>query len=41
MGLSAEVARSVEKAAQLVSDVVYSAHATADAPADKVRIGGD
>jgi hydrogenase maturation protease len=41
MGLSAEVARSVERAAHLVSEIVYSAHATADAPADKVRIGGD
>jgi hydrogenase maturation protease len=41
MGLSVEVAGSVEKAAHLVSEIVYSAHATVDAPADKVRIGGD
>ncbi|MCU1655450.1 MAG: hybD [Pseudonocardiales bacterium] len=40
MELSDAVARSVEKAAQLVITIVQSAYADADAPADQVRIGG-
>jgi hypothetical protein len=40
MELSDAVARSVEKAAQLVITIVQSAYAEADAPADQVRIGG-
>jgi hydrogenase maturation protease len=40
IGLSQPVAGSVEKAAQLVTEIVLSAYAGADAQADEIRVGG-
>ncbi|MDP9094649.1 MAG: hydrogenase maturation protease [Actinomycetota bacterium] len=40
LGLSRAVAGSVEKAAQIVTEIVLNAYAGAEAPADEIRVGG-